>query len=197
MKEERNVFTTGDIAKFCGVHFRTVIRWIEKGYLEAYQLPGRGDNRVRREALIAFLEGNKMPIPKELQDEGEDSQPKVLIVEDDLRAASSMERALKRAGFETAKAENGFAAGLLLTEFSPTVITLDLNMPGLGGKEVIQLVRSSEKDKATKILVVSAMGEDELQSALEVGADDILAKPFRNKELVDKVRSLMGLQLVE
>lgn len=195
--KEREVFTTGDIAKFCGVHFRTVIRWIDRGYLEAYQLPGRGDNRVRREALLSFLQSNNMPIPDELQEKSEAAEVhKILIVDDDLKAAKSMDRALRRAGFETSIAENGFAAGLKLSEFQPDLMTLDLNMPGLGGKEVIQLVRGSHKENDIKILVVSAMGEEELQSAMEQGANESLSKPFRNKDLVNKVRSLLGLEKI-
>ena len=38
------VYTTGEIAKFVGVNFRTVIRWIERGQLDGYKLPGRGDH---------------------------------------------------------------------------------------------------------------------------------------------------------
>ncbi|TNF38926.1 MAG: response regulator, partial [Gammaproteobacteria bacterium] len=39
--------TTGDIARYCQVNFRSVIRWIERGLLKAHKLPGRGDNRVK------------------------------------------------------------------------------------------------------------------------------------------------------
>ena len=41
MKNKQNVLTTGEAARYCDVNFRTVIRWIEKGYLKAYKLPGR------------------------------------------------------------------------------------------------------------------------------------------------------------
>ncbi len=64
--KKRNL-TTGDIAKLCGVNFRTVIRWIQRGHLKAFQLPGRGDNRVQVADFIEFLNENNMPIPEELQ----------------------------------------------------------------------------------------------------------------------------------
>lgn len=64
---EKRAFTTGEIANYCGVNFRTVIRWIKRGHLNAYQLPGRGDNRIALEELVDFLERYNMPVPPELQ----------------------------------------------------------------------------------------------------------------------------------
>lgn len=188
MMDTRNTYTTGDIAKICGVHFRTVIRWIERGYLKAYQLPGRGDNRIQHKDLVSFLQENKIPVPQELHSVEQTSR--VLIVEDDPRAAKNMERILMRGGFETAIAENGFMAGLMLSDFAPAVMTLDLRMPGLGGLEVIRMVRSTEKEKPVQILVVSAMGSDELEEALRAGANDVLAKPFRQQQFLEKVQML-------
>ena len=63
--QAKQILTTGEIARYCGVNFRTVIRWIERGRLKAYQLPGRGDNRVTVEDFIDFLKVNSMPIPEE------------------------------------------------------------------------------------------------------------------------------------
>ncbi|MDO6805884.1 helix-turn-helix domain-containing protein, partial [Wenyingzhuangia sp. 1_MG-2023] len=57
----KQVLTTGEVAKYCGVNFRTVIRWIERGHLEAYKLPGRGDNRVPVAGFVRFLQSNEMP----------------------------------------------------------------------------------------------------------------------------------------
>ena len=64
---EKRTLTTGEIAQYCGVNFRTVIRWIKRGYLNAFQLPGRGDNRVEIGDFMAFLEKHNIPIPEELQ----------------------------------------------------------------------------------------------------------------------------------
>ena len=60
-------FTTGEVAYFCGVSFRTVIQWIKRGHLNAYQLPGRGDNRIGVGDLLNFMEEYGMPIPEEFQ----------------------------------------------------------------------------------------------------------------------------------
>lgn len=185
---KRRVLTTGEIAQYCGVNFRTVIRWIKRGHLEAYQLPGRGDNRVEIHAFLRFLKDHHMPIPEELGP----SSPRVLIVEDEPAMANTIQRLLHRHGFETSIALSGVHAGTLLESFSPSVMTLDLKMPGLGGLDVLKFVRQSEHLKGIKILVVSAMPRRELEEALAAGANDVLEKPFENDILVEKISRLAG-----
>ncbi len=60
-------FTTGDIALMCDVNLRTVIRWIERGSLQAHKLPGRGNNRVIETDFLQFLHTHGMPVPLELK----------------------------------------------------------------------------------------------------------------------------------
>jgi excisionase family DNA binding protein len=51
---DKQALTTGEAAKYCGVNFRTVIRWIERGHLDAYKLPGRGDNRIPVDTFVDY-----------------------------------------------------------------------------------------------------------------------------------------------
>jgi DNA-binding response OmpR family regulator len=131
-----------------------------------------------------------MPIPKDLQE----NTQRVLIVEDDNPMANAIQRVLRKNGFETMIAPNGFRAGLMLERFTPAVITLDLKMPDLSGHEVLKLIRSMEHLALIRILVISAMSQRELDEALKAGADDVLKKPFSNEELVKKVTALSGLE---
>jgi two-component system, OmpR family, response regulator VicR len=186
--EENTVLTTGEIAKYCGVNFRTVIRWIKQGRLKAYQLPGRGDNRVSLEDFLGFLKENNIPVPQEFRK----FDRRILIVDDDESLARSIDRTLKRAGFETVIANDGFQAGSILETFTPTLMTLDLQMPGIRGQEVIRFVRSKETLKHIKILVVSAMPKPQLEEARKIGADDVLEKPFDNESLLEKVEALFA-----
>lgn len=185
---DKRFLTTGDIAEMCGVNYRTVIRWVEAGRLKAFQLPGgRGDRRVLPQDFVAFLRDNNMPLPEELL-----QQPArtVLVVEDEELMAKAIQRALRRAGFETMLATEGFLAGMLALVFRPTVITLDLKMPGLGGLAVLKAIRQREELVTTKVLVVSAMPREQLDEALAAGADGVLEKPFKNKDLVERVGAL-------
>jgi len=186
---EKRSLTTGEIAKYCGVNFRTVIRWIKQGHLKAYQLPGRGDNRIEVQDFLNFLREHDMPVPEEFQERSR----RVLIVEDDPLMARNMQRILRRGGFETQIASDGFSAGTLVKTFSPAVMTLDMKMPRLGGLEVVKFVRGTEGLKDIKILVVSAMPQKDLEEALKAGANEVLEKPFKNEDLLEKVSRLAGV----
>lgn len=184
---DKKVLTTGQVAEYCGVNFRTVIRWIGKGHLKSYKLPGRGDNRVEVVHFLEFLKQNKIPIPEEFKDD----LNKVLIVEDTPEMAKSIARTLKRKGYEVEIASDGLKAGVLLSTFNPTVMTLDLMMPGLNGLEVLDYVKSNENLSKIKILVISALGIDALEDAIAKGADNYLQKPFESSDLVEAVEKLM------
>jgi excisionase family DNA binding protein len=188
--QEKETFTTGEIAKYCNVNFSTVLRWIERGQLKAYQLPGRGDNRINLNDFRDFLRQYNMPVPEGLQDRSR----RVLIVEDDSLVAESIQGILQEAGFETLIASDGFKAGSLLETFYPRVMTLDIRMPGLSGFEVLSFVKSRPALSLLKILVVSVASEEELNKALETGADDVLKKPFQNDILLEKVFRLAAIE---
>lgn len=186
MNNANKTFTTGQAAKFCGVNFRTVIRWIQQGKLEAYSLPGRGDKRILQSNLIAFLKCNDMPVPMELQSHTK----RILIVDDDKDMASAITRLLKLNGYVTETANNGFAAGALLHSFNPSIMLLDLKMPGIDGFEVLDFSKNDEKLKNIAVIVISAESEQKLAKAIAHGAEKVLAKPFHNKQLLDLIQQL-------
>jgi len=191
--EINRVMTTGEVAKYCGVSFRTVIRWIERGHLNAYKLPGRGDNRVQMADFMTFLKQNKMPVPDELKhiEAVGVAAKRVLIVEDDDIMACAIEFLLEQAGYETKIAMDGFQAGAMLATFKPDVMTLDMMLPGMSGIEVLKFIRGMEEFSDIGILVVSGTAIENDAEYRDAGADDVLAKPFENVTLVDKVESLL------
>jgi excisionase family DNA binding protein len=178
--------TTGDIAEYCGVNLRTVIRWIEKGYLPAYKLPGRGNNRVQLVDFLSFIDRHGMPLPEALRGYGN----RVLVVEDDEPMAESIARLLRANGYEVRVALDGFQAGDALRAFLPAVMTLDLRMPGIDGFQVLDYVRQDPELARLKILVLSSLPEERLRQAVAAGADDALAKPFEAAELVRRIETL-------
>ena len=123
--------TSGEIASYCDVNLRTVIRWIESGKLKGFKLPGRGNNRV--------------------------------------------------------------LAGIMLSQYEPKVMTLDLSMPGMDGYSVIEFTRDQSKYKDLKIVVISALDEISLERALEIGADATLQKPFSNHDLTMVLEQFMSM----
>jgi excisionase family DNA binding protein len=187
--KDKQVLTTGDVAKYCGVHFRTVTRWIHKGHLKAFHLPGRDDSRIFAQDFLQFLKSHGIEVPKELNETG--SIVNALIVEDDPIMARTIKRALVSLGIECEIASDGFRAGVLLGSMAPKLITLDLNMPGLGGLKVLEMVRTIESAKDSFVLIISGMEEAHLKKAVSKGANAYLKKPFTKTELEQAVKDLV------
>lgn len=183
--------TTGQIAAHCGVNFRTVIRWIKKGYLRAQRLPGRGDHRVEVRDFVAFLHEHQLRVPEEWASTSpppstarEAAASRVLIVDDDLAMARAIQRALRSAGYDTQIAQGGFEAGIAIESYRPHLITLDLLMNGMDGFGVLASLRKLGKLDSLRVLVLSADTEDRLTQARAQGAHAVLRKPFTNEELI-------------
>jgi excisionase family DNA binding protein len=185
------VLTSREAGQRCGVSFRTVIRWIERGDLAAYRLPGRGDYRIALSDLRAFTLRHGLPEPVA---PGEAATPsnRVLIVDDDASMARAIQRVLRPAGYETLIANDGFQAGSLLHSFAPALMTLDLQMPGLDGFGVLRFLRESTPRPHLRVLVVSGESEQRLREARDLGAHDTIAKPFDNERLLATVRGLLA-----
>lgn len=182
--------TSGEIATYCDVNLRTVIRWIESGKLKGFKLPGRGNNRVLVEDFIEFLERHDMPIPDVLKGT---ATPSILIVDDEMPVAKSIQRVARRAGYDSFIATGGFQAGIMLSQYEPKVMTLDLSMPGMDGYSVIEFTRQQNKYKNLKIVVISALDDISLERALEIGADATLQKPFSNHDLTQVLEQFMSM----
>lgn len=181
-----NTLTPGEIAQYCDVHQRTVSRWIASGQLKGFKLPGRGNYRVVLEDFISFLQQQKIPVPHSLT-----TVTTVLVVDDEAAYRRAISRVLQSAGFNVMMAQDGFQAGVLLRH-KPAVMTLDLQMPGLNGFEVVKYIRQHSELNQTKILVISGLGQTELERALEAGADAALSKPFDNAHLLDTIARLLN-----
>ncbi|MHC4871987.1 MAG: response regulator [Planctomycetota bacterium] len=187
---KKKTLTTGDISKYCEVNFRTVISWIDAGKLKAYNLPGRGDRRIKIEDFVDFLKHNGMPIPEDLPI-GDEGKTKILIVEDDVNLARVMSGILEKKGFDTAIAYDGFQAGTMVESYSPDLMTLDLNMPGMGGHRVVKFIKSHDKYSKIKIIIVSAMSKEVIDGAVAEGADFGIRKPFEQEILVESINKLL------
>jgi DNA-binding response OmpR family regulator len=149
-------------------------------------MPGRPDPLVEVDDLLTFLHANAMPVPRELAAIGH----RVLVVDDDECMARLIELHLKQVGFEARSAKDGFIGGAMLEAYRPTLITLDILMPGMDGMGVLKFIRGKDHFANTKILVVSALPVEKLDEALRAGASDVLRKPFDPETLTDRIFTL-------
>ncbi len=116
---------------------------------------------------------------------------KVLIVDDEPNMAAAIQRTLRAAGFGTRVANSGLEAGIFLHYSAPDVMTLDLRMPEFGGQTVLKYMREVTEYAPIKVLIITGLPDQDLQSLDLTGAAGLLRKPFENDELVGKVRELL------
>ena len=100
---------------------------------------------------------------------------------------------MEQAGYETRVATNGQEALDLAASFHPDLLLLDVMVPVYSGYEVCQRLKTDPATRAIKIVMVSAKGRDvEVAKARELGADAYITKPFSTRDLVAKVREILG-----
>jgi len=118
----------------------------------------------------------------------------ILIVEDDSDIAESLVYNLKREGFRPVVAESG-EKGLRIAldeRNSPSLILLDLMLPGMTGLELCRRLRREESTEKIPIIMLTAKAaEADKITGLDIGADDYIVKPFSTKEVVARVRAVL------
>ena len=189
----KTVFTTGEAAKICKVSQQTIIRCFDSGQLKGFRVPGSRFRRIPRELLFVFMRDNGIPT-----DALESGKRKVLIVDDDQELVELISDVLERdPRFEIRSVNNGFDAGMMVKEYRPDLIVLDVMLPDINGKEVCQRVRSDKTMNDVRIICISGMVEEDKVSELRsAGADDFMHKPFEVERLVDRMCQLLDLEPV-
>ncbi|MBI4855099.1 MAG: response regulator transcription factor [Acidobacteria bacterium] len=116
-------------------------------------------------------------------------QPMILVVDDEPQLLRAMKASLPAAGYEVVTASDGEEALARINQEIPDLIILDLVMPGLSGLEVCRRVRTFS---IVPIVVLSAKGaEQDKVTALNIGADDYMTKPFSLNELLARIQAVL------
>ncbi len=187
----KTVFTTGEAAKICKVSQQTIIRCFDNGSLKGFRVPGSRFRRIPREQLYSFMKENGIPT-----DALESGKRKVLIVDDDEELVELMVDVFSRDGrFDIKSANNGFGAGMLVKEFRPDLVVLDVMLPDINGKEVCQRVRSDPSMKTVKIICISGMVEqDKIEDLMAAGANEFMNKPFSVDKLLERGCEMLEME---
>jgi DNA-binding response OmpR family regulator len=118
---------------------------------------------------------------------------KLLLIEDEPAVVSFIHRYLTEAGYDVTVAMDGPTGLQMAIEHSFQLIILDVMLPGMSGIAVCKELRSQQNK--TPILMLTALGSTEnVVSGLDSGADDYLIKPFKQAELLARIRSLLRRQ---
>lgn len=118
---------------------------------------------------------------------------KVLIVDDEPNIVTSLEFLLERNGYTVQVARDGDAALASIADFTPDLILLDVMLPNKSGFDVCQRIRANPEWQDVQIIMLTAKGRDsEVTKGLALGANDYVTKPFSTKELLARVRRILG-----
>ena len=113
----------------------------------------------------------------------------VLVVDDEPSFTEALTVGLRREGFEVRTAADGRAALAEINEAEPDLVLLDVMLPGMSGLDVCREIR---KQSRVPLIMVTARAEEiDAVVGLEVGADDYVAKPYRMRELVARMRAVL------
>lgn len=121
-----------------------------------------------------------------------DTEPHLLVVDDDARLRDLLRRYLSDNGFRVTGAAEVAEARAHLASLAFDLIVLDVMMPGESGLDLTRALRSEANAQPVPVLLLTAMADPEDRiNGLEQGADDFLAKPFEPRELVLRIRNIL------
>ena len=118
---------------------------------------------------------------------------KILVADDEPNIVTALEFLLERNGYQVRIARNGDEALKAIESDPPDLVLLDIMMPVKSGYEVCKRIRERPEWGGMKVVMLSAKGRDvEVNKGLGMGADLYITKPFSTRDLVEKIRSLVG-----
>lgn len=180
MVAEKNFLTPNEVATLLMVSPITVRQWAQKGLLEARTTAG-GHRRFAREVVETFARERGIEIARP------ESTPRLLIVDDD-RQLNAYLMALFGAqvpSLEVYSAFDGFEAGRLVQLRKPTVVLLDIMMPGMDGTEVCRRLKADPDTAHIRVVAMTGYHTPEVEKkALAAGAQVLLRKPFSSEDVL-------------
>ncbi len=193
-------FTTFQVAKMLGVSPPTVVNWVKSGLLKAHRTPG-GHRRIRLEDFLTFCKEQNYPIPANLTappggpPRGRVSPTRrIMIVDDDRDFAQTVAVYMQQKGlFEVEIADSGLGGLLVMGRFRPSIVLMDIRMPGMDGFEALRALRADPEMSSVPVIACTATREAALeQRALAEGFDHYLQKPLKLDRLLEIVLALLS-----
>jgi DNA-binding response OmpR family regulator len=121
-------------------------------------------------------------------------RPLVLIAEDEAHIAESLTFLIERAGLAAMVVADGAVALAEIRKQRPAVVILDVMLPSESGLEILKAIKTDPALAKVRVLVLTARGkETDRQTAMDLGADAYVTKPFSNRDLVERTCALAGV----
>ena len=178
---EKDVLTTGEVARICNVASRTVSKWFDSGQLQGYRIPGSKDRRIPVSNLMQFMKKHNIPMDGFMS-----GAPRVLVVETDAATAETLRKVLaEQTRYDVRVACGAFAAGAECEKFRPHVMLLDVHMPEAESGAFTSFVRNSEELQMTKIIgMTNRLTDGQIGQLLGKRFDAVLRKPFTVRQVI-------------
>jgi len=190
MSRQKDVLTTGEVAKICNVAPRTVSKWFDSNQLRGYRIPGSRDRRIPLSSLIRFMKQHNIPM-----DGLQSGCTRVLIVDEDMQIVELLQQVLgDQANYEVRAVHSGFAAGVECEKFRPHVMLMDVHLRDMDMEEVKHNVRENPDLQLTKILAMSAkLTDGQANQLLNNGFDGYLKKPFNVRAVIEAIEDAVAV----
>jgi excisionase family DNA binding protein len=190
MPKQKDILTTGDVAKICNVAPRTVSKWFDSGQLRGYRIPGSKDRRIPLNALIRFMKAHGIPL-----DGLQSGKTRVLIVDGESEIVDVLQKVLsEQANYEVHTAHSGFSAGIECEKLRPHVMLVDMHLHDIKGEDVQKLIRSNNDLQMTKIIAMSGkLTDGQAQHLLQNGFDGYLKKPFHVRQVIEAIEDAVAI----
>ena len=190
MPRQKDILTTGEVAKICNVAPRTVSKWFDSGQLRGYRIPGSKDRRIPMSSLVRFMKSHNIPM-----DGLQSGQTRVLIVDGESEIVEVLEKVLgEQASYDVRTVHTGFAAGIACEKFKPHVMLLDMHLSDVRGEDVLKLIRDNEDLQLTKVVAMSGkLTDGQAQHLLSQGFDGYLRKPFHARQAIEAIEEATAL----
>lgn len=180
---ERDVLTTGEVAKICNVASRTVSKWFDSGQLRGYRIPGSKDRRIPVSSLIRFMKSHNIPLDGLMS-----GNTRVMVVDADEAVGDRLCEILQeQTQYEVRSCSCMFQAGVEAERFRPHVLLLDVHLAD-GGRTVPEVLRESDELQVTKVVAMSAkLTDGQVAQLTHQGYDGALKKPFSVRQVIDAI----------
>lgn len=184
---DKDVLTTGEVAKICNVASRTVSKWFDSGQLKGYRIPGSKDRRIPVSNLLAFMRKHNIPMDGLMS-----GAPRILVVDGDREVGETLRRVLtEQTNYDVRAAVSAFAAGVECERFRPHVLLLDVHLAENDAANLCQMLRSSEDLQGTRIIGMSAKVTDgQATQLMSRGFDSMLRKPFTVRQVIEAIEGV-------
>jgi excisionase family DNA binding protein len=187
---DKDVLTTGEVAKICNVAARTVSKWFDTGQIEGYRIPGSKDRRIPVQSLMNFMQEHGIPFDGLMS-----GNTRVLIVDKDTEVCKTLERVFSdQTEYVVQSCSNPFTAGVECERFRPHVMLFDLEFCGDDYTAFTKSLRESDELQATKIIAMSGrLSDGQLTQLTCSGFDGVLRKPFTVRQVIDSIENAVAL----